>query len=202
MHNGMICAKLTRMVILHQSIGNTAESVVTAALKIGYPTRDTASTPLRPLWVKCDRVNASARCNEKSTEMPTRMVSEMASTMPNSMPSATRMAMTHRMMATMLNKAAMETMMSPVKMTVANTANARDTMMDVAVPLMACNSVAMRTQHAAVTTPSADAFGGARSVEVTFPYESVTLYSNVIAEKSFKKSNHLLYSFSRRWDDC
>ena len=54
------CAKLARMVILHQSIGNTAESVVTAALKIGYPTRDTASTPLRPLWVKCDRVNASA----------------------------------------------------------------------------------------------------------------------------------------------
>ena len=46
-----------------------------------------------------------------------------------------------------------------------------------------------------MTTPSADAFGGARSVEVTFPYESVTLYSNVIAEKSFKKSNHLLYSF-------
>ena len=109
--------------------------------------------------------------------------------------------MTHRMMATMLNKAAMETMMSPVKMTVANTANARDTMMDAVARWMACNPPPCAPTRGGDYTVGG-CLGGARSVEVTFPYESVTLYSNVIAEKSFKKSNHLLYSFSRRRDDC
>ena len=142
-------------------MGMTADMVVIAALTIGYPTRETASTPRMPRLVKCERVNDSAKCKLKSTEMPTRIVSEIASTMPNFTLSATKIATTARIMASMLSSAMKATKASPVKMNVAKTANASDTAIELTVPLMACSSVAMRTQDSEVTFTVADGVGGA-----------------------------------------
>ena len=125
--------------------------------------------------MKCERVNDSAKCKLKSTEMPTRIVSEIASTMPNFTLSATRIAMTARMMASMLSSAMRATKTSPVKMSVAKTANARDTAIELTVPRMACSSVAMRTQHSEVTLTVADAVGGAEW-SVTDPFAFVAEY--------------------------